>query len=138
MYLANFLNRLFKKNGFILIDANNNKYNIGYPKKENPITLKILDKRLHYKLLLYPDLYFGEAYTDGAAVIENGTLSDFLEIILENIGRDETNKSSEILNKLRGIYRSLTNFNFLKKSKKNVKIPPPLECVSQYAKIRVR
>jgi len=120
MYLANFLNKLFKKNGFILIDANNNKYNIGYPKKENPITLKILDKRLHYKLLLYPDLYFGEAYTDGAAVIENGTLSDFLEIILENIGRDETNKSSEILNKLRGSFRSLTNFNFLKKSKKNV------------------
>ena len=80
MYLANFLNKLFKKNGFILIDANNNKYNIGYPKKENPITLKILDKRLHYKLLLYPDLYFGEAYSDGSIIIENGSLKSFEQI----------------------------------------------------------
>ena len=37
MYLANFLNSLFKKNGFVLIDAKKNKYNIGNPKKENPI-----------------------------------------------------------------------------------------------------
>ena len=78
MYLASFLNKLIKEDGFILVDANNNKYVIGSPLKENPITLKLLDKKLHYKLLFYPDLYFGEAYTDGSIKIENGTLSDFL------------------------------------------------------------
>ena len=80
MYLASFLNKLFKDDGFILIDANAVKYIIGNPKKEKPIILRLLDKRLHYKLLLYPDLYFGEAYTDGTAVIENGSLTDFLSI----------------------------------------------------------
>ena len=49
MYLAKFLDSLIKKNGFVLIDANKNKYNIGKPKKENPIILKLLDKKLHYK-----------------------------------------------------------------------------------------
>ena len=36
MQLARFLNKVFKKSGFILIDANNNNYIIGEP-KENPI-----------------------------------------------------------------------------------------------------
>ena len=87
MYLAKFLDSLIKKNGFVLIDANKNKYNIGKPKKENPITLKLLDKKLHYKLLLHPDLHFGEAYTNGSLVIENGTLTDFLDLTMENLGR---------------------------------------------------
>ena len=79
MQLARFLNKLFKTGGFVLIDANFNKYIIGSPEKNNPITVKLLDKKLHYKLLFHPDLYFGEAYTDGGIVIENGSLSDFLE-----------------------------------------------------------
>ena len=120
MQLAKFLNKLFKEDGFILIDANSIKYIIGNPKKEKPITLRLLDKKLHYKLLFNPDLYFGEAYTDGTAKIENGSLTDFLEIALKNIGRNHTNILSRILNKLRGTYRYLTNFNVTKKSKKNV------------------
>ena len=120
MQLAKFLNKLFKEDGFILIDANSIKYIIGNPKKEKPITLRLLDKKLHYKLLFYPDLYFGEAYTDGTVKIENGSLTDFLEIALKNIGRNQTNILSQILNKLRGTYRYLTNFNVTKKSKKNV------------------
>ena len=120
MNLVNFLNKLVKKNGFILIDANNRKYSIGIPKKDNPITLKLLDKKLHHKLLLHPDLHFGEAYTDGSIIIENGTLTEFLEIVLENVGRGEVNIFSQSFNKLRGIYRTLTNFNLAGKSKKNV------------------
>ena len=121
MYLAKFLDSLIKKNGFVLIDANKNKYNIGKPKKENPITLKLLDKKLHYKLLLHPDLHFGEAYTNGSLVIENGTLTDFLDLTMENLGRrGEINKFSKILNKIRGTYRFLTNFNLAEKSKQNV------------------
>ena len=120
MLLVNFLNKLYKKNGFILIDANKQKYVIGKLLNKNPIVLKILDKKLHFKLLLHPDLYFGEAYTNGSIIIENGSLSDFLEISLENIGRGEINNFSFTLNKLRGLYRSLTNFNFAHKSKRNV------------------
>jgi len=120
MQLASFLNKLFKKGGFILIDADLKKYIIGNPDKENPIILKILDKKLHYKLLLYPDLYFGEGYADGTIKIEKGNLTDFLDLALKNIGRKETNSFSQLLNKLRGSYRYLTNFNFIKKSKMNV------------------
>ena len=120
MYLARFLNKLFQKDGFILIDAYSKKYIIGLPKNKNPITVKILDKRLHYKLLFRPDLYFGEAYSDGSIIIENGSLTEFLDMALMNLGRSEFNFFSKLLNKLYGSYRYLTNFNFIKKSKMNV------------------
>ncbi len=120
MQLARYLNKLFQKDGFLLIDANSNKYIIGTPKDNKPITVKILDKKLHYKLFFRPDLYFGEAYSNGDIQIENGSLTDFLDIALMNIGRGELNFFSMLINKLYGSYRYLTNFNFIKKSKMNV------------------
>ena len=120
MQLARYLNKLFQRDGFLLIDANSNKYIIGTPKNNKPITVKILDKKLHYKLFFRPDLYFGEAYSNGDIQIENGSLTDFLDIALMNIGRGELNFFSMLINKLYGSYRYLTNFNFIKKSKMNV------------------
>ena len=42
MQLARFLNKVFKKGGFILTDANSNDYIIGEP-GNNPLKLKILN-----------------------------------------------------------------------------------------------
>ena len=120
MHLSNFLNRLIKDDGFELIDANSKSYLIGKPKKENPIRFKILDKTLHWKLLINPDLYLGEGYTDGSIVIENGTLTEFLDIAIKNIGRDSANSITNALDKFRRIYRYITNFNLIGKSKQNV------------------
>ena len=120
MQLVRFLNKLFNKGGFTLEDAYGREFLIGQKESVSQIKLKIKDKSLHYKLLINPDLYFGEAYTNGTIVFEKGNLTDFLNIALENIGRNETNRFSELLNKLRGSYRYLTNFNFIKKSRMNV------------------
>ena len=97
MHLASFLNKVFKKDGFILIDGNNKEYIIGQPKKNIPLKVRILDKKLHLKLLLHPDLYFGEAYMDGDVKIENGNLSDFLDLALMNFGRNDLNFFSYLL-----------------------------------------
>ena len=120
MLLVKFLNNLFKRGGFILEDAHGKEHLIGKTKSEKLIKMKIHDKKLHYKLLLYPDLYLGEAYTDGLITFKNGDLSAFLDLALENLGRKRANTINEFLNKLRGSYRYLTNFNLIKKSKMNV------------------
>ncbi len=120
MNLIKFLNNLFKYDGFVLIDSNSKKFVIGKPIKENPITVKLFDKHLNYKLLFNPDLYFGEAYTNGSLVIENGTLTEFLEMASRNIGRREINIYGKILNKIKGSYRYFTKFNKGLTSKKNV------------------
>ena len=118
MNLEQFCKNLFKDDGFVLIDANLKEYIIGKPKKNKPIRLKLLDKSLHYKLLLLPDLYFGEAYTDGSLVIENGSLTEFLEIAMKNIGRGETNTFAKMIKKIMSGYRYFTNYNLKSKSKK--------------------
>jgi len=120
MILIRFLENIIKDDGFVLIDSNSNEFVIGKPKKINPIKLRLLDKSLHYKLLLLPDLYFGEAYSNGSLVIENGTLTEFLEIAFKNIGRNETNSFAKIIKKIRGTYRYVTNFNLISNSKRNV------------------
>ena len=120
MNISTVYNKLIKEDGFILVDANNNKHVIGKPEKENPITIRLLDKKLNYKLIFSPALYFGEAYTSGSIKIENGSLTEFLNIIFKNFGRREITNFDYILNKVRGTYRFLTNFNFVLKSKKNV------------------
>ena len=48
MYLASFLNKLIKDDGFVLVDANSVKYIIGNHKKEKPY--KIIKKK-HIKSL---------------------------------------------------------------------------------------
>tara|TARA_B100001248_G_scaffold5451_1_gene3885 strand:+ start:128 stop:1318 length:1191 start_codon:yes stop_codon:yes gene_type:complete len=118
--LTQFLEKLVKDDGFVLEDANKKQHIIGKPLKNPPIKLKLLDKSLHYKLLLLPDLYFGEAYANGSAVIENGTLTEFLEIAMKNIGRGPTSNYATVIKKLMGIYSYITNINFVVKSKSNV------------------
>ena len=117
MLLANFLNKLIIDDGFILETSNKKNYTIGNPKKTNPPKLKLTNKTIEYQLLLFPDFYFGKGYTDGTVVIENGTISEVLDIALKNIGRNGIGNFSKIINKFRGTWRYLTNFNTRKSSK---------------------
>ena len=50
--LTQFLEKLVKDDGFVLEDANKKQHIIGKPFKNPPIKLKLLDKSLHYKLLI--------------------------------------------------------------------------------------
>ena len=65
MQLARFLNSVFKNDGFILVDANSKNYIIGSPKNDKPIKVKILDKKLHYKLLLPGFIFWRSLYQWG-------------------------------------------------------------------------
>ena len=70
MILARIFSRIYKEGGIILIDANGQKYICGNPKKENPITLKLLKDNLQWKLLIDPELEFPEAYMRNEIIIE--------------------------------------------------------------------
>ena len=77
MILARILSNIYKENGIILIDPKGQKYICGNPRKDNPITLKLLKKNLPLKLVLDPEIEFPEAYMRNEIVIENATLKDF-------------------------------------------------------------
>ena len=81
--LNTFLNKFIILDGFELITSDGKKYTIGKPIKNPPIKLRLKNKSIEYKLLSFPDFYFGKGYTDGDIEIENGTISEILNIALK-------------------------------------------------------
>ena len=120
MLVAKLLSKIYKKNGIILIDDSGQKYICGNPKKEKPITIKLLKKNLNWKLFFNPELEFPEAYMRRDITIENASLKEFLMSLIENLGREEISSASFIIKKLYGAWRYITNFNLPSKSKTNV------------------
>ena len=118
--LINFLNKLIIDDGFKLELHNKKTFKIGNPYSNPSLTLKLNNKFIEYKLLLFPDYYFGKGFTDGEIIIKNGTLSEFLNIALKNIGRNEINKFSASIKKIRGAWRYISNFSTRKSSKVSV------------------
>jgi len=120
MLVAKLFSKIYKKGGIVLEDHSGQKYICGKPNFNNPLTLKILNKKLNWKLLINPDLSFPEAYMKGEIKISNGSLLDFLNLTFENLGRGEINKSGYFIKKVLHLWRFLTNYNLPIKSKKNV------------------
>ena len=50
MILARVFSNIYKEGGIILIDSKGQKYICGNPRKENPITVKLLKENLNWKL----------------------------------------------------------------------------------------
>ena len=123
MILARFLSKLFSKEGIVLIDFTGQKYICGeVSNKEKPLTLRLLKKDLNWKLLLYPELYLGEEYYKGNIEIENGTIYDFLNLSLKNLGRRKINIYSSVINSLVYGFKFISDHNFIGASKRNAEM----------------
>ena len=120
MILAKLFTKIFQEGGIILIDSENQKYICGSPRQINPITLKLLNKDLNWKILLNPELEFPEAYMRNEIKIENASMKDFLMELIKNLGRNEISTTSLITKKIYQAWRTITNFNLPGKSRKNV------------------
>ena len=116
MLLARLFSKIYKKNGIVLIDFSGQKFICGNPNLLKPLTLKILNKNLNWKLLVNPELSFPEAYVNGEIKFENGSLLDFLNLTFENLGRSEINTLGFFMKKILHSWRVLTNFNLPLKS----------------------
>jgi cyclopropane-fatty-acyl-phospholipid synthase len=50
------------------------------------VAIRVPNSTVIWRIFLNPDLGFGEAYMDGAVIIESGTIYDLLDLCLSNIG----------------------------------------------------
>ena len=85
------------------------------------VTIRIHDAATARRLALNPQLEVGEAYMDGRLTIEEGSLYDFLDLGLKNIGlRPFKYPLSGVTERLRNWIRRLRQFNPAGRSKANV------------------
>jgi len=84
MLLARALARLIRTGSLTLIDAAGQRHESGGALPGPHVTIRLADRALHRTLLVSPYLAVGEAYMDGTLILEEGTLEDFLQVLLIN------------------------------------------------------
>ena len=83
MLLSKFLDQIIHMGQLTVIDAFGNSHPFG-PGGAPAVTIRLHDRALHWKLFVRPELYAGEAYTDGTLTVEDASLYDFLDLMGRN------------------------------------------------------
>ncbi len=119
MILDQILKSLVRQGELTVTYANGKKlrYGNGLGAKSH---IKFTTKAAENKVALDPDLHTGEAYMDGTLVMVQGTVYDFIELMLQNIGINQQHRLHKVLNKTRMVFRRLHQHNPVGKAKNNV------------------
>ena len=120
MLLGRLLKRIIKTGRLTVIDAAGRAHVFGPAGSRPAVTLRLHDKSLHTKLYLRPQLYFGEAYTDGTLTIEDGTLPEFLDLWGANLEMAEPGWAGRIGLRLALIARPVRQHNPIGLARKHV------------------
>lgn len=84
MFLAKLLEKGIQHGHLTLFDAHGRRYVFGDAATRPRAAIRLHDPALHRALAVNPWLKVGEAYMDGTLTIEDGTLTDFLELAALN------------------------------------------------------
>ena len=89
MLVAKYLDKIIRVGTLTVVDAHGKTHR--FEGTEGPaVTVRLHDKALHWKLFFDPQLYAGEAFTDGNLTIVGGSIYDFLELVSMNMASVET------------------------------------------------
>ena len=72
------------------------------------------------KLLFNPSVHFGESYTNGSLIVEEGSIHDFLKLIFLNTNSDINHWVMKLSKIMRIIQNKIRTDNYISKSKRNV------------------
>ncbi len=114
------LDRVVKKGSVTLVRASGrtNTYGDG---SGSPVTIRLHQDRLSWKLALNPYLRLGEAYMDGSLTIDPpARIYDFLDILLANIGIEWAHPLAKVVGRVRRAKRRIDQFNPTGRAKANV------------------
>ena len=78
------LRRFVRRGSLGVIDHTGRRHDFGVARTGPSATVRLHDPALYRRLVLHPTLHVGRAYVDGTLTIEEGRLSDFLEVLLIN------------------------------------------------------
>ena len=84
------------------------------------VAARFLTRQAETRMLLNPELAFGEAYMDGRMIVEEGTLTDVLEILISNLGLHGLPQGVRFGRGIRRWFRQIEQFNPAPRARKNV------------------
>jgi cyclopropane-fatty-acyl-phospholipid synthase len=85
------------------------------------IAIRFTTYRWQCAVLLDPELRLGEAYVEGALIIERGSIAGLLDILARNFGRREPTLWSKAMRAIRGFLRSAFRLNDPARAQRNAR-----------------
>jgi cyclopropane-fatty-acyl-phospholipid synthase len=116
--LVRVFRQIFRHGSLTLLAPDDSRFVFGYGAPA--VTIRLVDWATVYRLLRDPDMAVGEAYMDGALVVENGTIYDFLDLCLSNTGQSHGYWLRHALALVRYAERRLTQYNPVSRARANV------------------
>src|SRR5258708_11741674 len=84
------------------------------------VTIRLHDPALHWKLLVRPRLYLGEAFMDGTLTVEEGSLYDLIDLLAVNLEAMPEGLLARLLNGSVTLLRRVHQYNPLPRARQNV------------------
>ena len=115
--LRYFLGQFIRRGTMTFTAASGNSFTCG-DGTGPPVAVRLLSKRTQRRILLNPELALGEAFMDGTFVVENGSIADALEILLDQ--PDMLPRWAGLQWWLRYFGRRVGQFNWRSRARNNV------------------
>jgi cyclopropane-fatty-acyl-phospholipid synthase len=84
-----------------------------------PVAIRFASRAAERHVLLDPELRLGEAYMDGSLVVEQGSIAEFLDLVVRNLSRTPATPFTRPLRTLRALARRLLDYNTLQRARRN-------------------
>lgn len=119
--LASLLKSCIKKGRLKLIDARGKSHEFGSGLDGPDVSVRLHNPKLHWKLVLQPELTVAEAYMDGTLTLEDGTTClDFIDLFFVNPAPEGLYPLQEQLSRVWNRLQRLHEKAFVSKTKRNV------------------
>ncbi len=102
-----------------LIDPQGKTHEYGDPSAKT-VVVNIKTRAAERRIALNPGLYVGECFVDGSLTVEQGTIYDFLEIVLQDLDPYEWPRWTRFLDSIRYLTRWIEQYNPAPRAKRNI------------------
>src|SRR3954447_3249576 len=87
---------------------------------EPKVSIRLADRAAERALVWDPELKLGELFMDGRLIVEEGSIYDFFQLVMQDSGGDRSKLPVRLLPRLRSTLRALTPANRIGSAKRNV------------------
>ncbi len=121
MLALRLLIRRFVRRGCLgVIDHTGRRHDFGTAGTRPSAVVRLHDPALYRRLTLHPTLHIGRAYVDGTLTVEEGQLSDFLDLLLLNEQLGSKGRAGDIKRRLDEMARLSAVVNMPRRARRNV------------------
>ncbi|MPZ39237.1 MAG: methyltransferase domain-containing protein [Rhizobiales bacterium] len=114
------LSRLIRAGDLRVTTAHGTAFAFG-DRTGTPVAVRFTSGAWQLAVIIDPELRLGEAYMNGGIVVEQGSLADFLDLIVKNISRAQPSVWRRLLANVRSAFRRTFLDNNLWRSRRNAR-----------------